>query len=96
VTEVSAVYGNVMLNVQPADFAALNVAPLHYLQLVAHGETYRTRYGSDFNSVKRGEWVIFPNAEGFVWLARNYGDAAATARLTVGDTVTLRRYDDPK
>jgi pimeloyl-ACP methyl ester carboxylesterase len=96
VTEVSAVYGNVLLDVQPADFAALNVAPLHFLQLNVRGETYRVRYGTDFNSVRRGEWVIFPNADGFLWLARNYGDAAATAALKVGDSVTLRRYDDPK
>ncbi|MBI5769852.1 MAG: hypothetical protein HZA93_18900 [Verrucomicrobia bacterium] len=96
VTEISAVYGNVSLNAQPADFAALTVAPLHYLQLIVGGETYRVRYGIDFNSVKRGDWVVFPNADGFVWLARNFGDAAATAKLSVGDTLTLRRYDDPK
>jgi pimeloyl-ACP methyl ester carboxylesterase len=96
ITEVSAIFGNVFLDAQPADFAALSVAPLHYLQLIAGGETFRVRYGTDFNSVKRGEWVIFPNADGFVWLARNYADAAATAKLTTGATITLRRYDDPK
>lgn len=96
VVEVSAVFGNVFLDAPPADFAALGVAPLHYLQLMVRGETYRVRYGTDFNSVKRGEWVIFPNADGFVWLARNNADAAATAKLTTGDTITLRRYDEPK
>lgn len=96
ITEVSDVYGNILLNAQPADFAALGIAPRHYLQLVVRGETHRIRYGTEFSSVKRGEWVVFPNADGFVWLARNQADAAATARLTVGDTVTFRRYDDPK
>jgi hypothetical protein len=46
--------------------------------------------------VKRGEWVAFPNADGFFWLARNYGDAAATAHLVVGETVTVRRYEETK
>ena len=39
------------------------------------------------------EWVTFANADGFYWLARNFADAAAAAKLKVGDTVTLRRFD---
>ncbi len=96
VTEVSGNYGNIELNAQPNDFVAANIPPGAWFQLIAHGQTYRTRYGKDFSSVKRGEWVAFPNADGFFWLARNYGDAAATAKIAVGDTVTIRRYDDQK
>lgn len=96
VVEISAVYGNVFLDAQPADFAALALAPLHWFQLTAHGHTFRTRYGTDFTSVKRGEWVVFPNADGFTWLARNYADAAATAALKVGDPVSVRLFDAPK
>jgi S-adenosylmethionine hydrolase len=62
-----------------------------WFQLTAHGTTYRTFYGRDFGSVARGEWVVFPNAEGFFWLSRNYADAAGTAGLAVGDTVTIER-----
>jgi pimeloyl-ACP methyl ester carboxylesterase len=96
VVEISGDYGNVSLNVQPADLAALGVAPMQWLQLTAHDQNFRVRLGTDFNSVKRGEWVVFPNADGFVCLARNSADAAATARVTVGDTVTLRRYEVDK
>ncbi len=96
VTEVSGNYGNVALNAQPNDFVTAGIPPGTWFQLLAHGETFRVRYGRDFSSVKRGEWVAFPNADGFFWLARNYGDAAATAKLTVGETVTIFRYDDPK
>lgn len=96
VLDVAGNYSNVFLNAQPADFAALGVAKQQWLQLTVRGETYRVRLGNDFSSVKRGEWVIFPNADGFVWLARNFADAAATAHLAVGDPVTLRRYDEPK
>ena len=96
VVEISGNYGNVFLNVQPADFTAIGLAKMQWLELSAHGQTFRARLGNDFSSVKRGEWVLFPNADGFVWLARNSADAAATARLAVGDPVTLRRYNDSK
>ncbi|MSU24609.1 MAG: hypothetical protein EXS32_12405 [Opitutus sp.] len=96
VLELSHHYGNVVLNAQPTDLSAIGVAQQQWLQLTVRGATYRVRLGHDSTSVKRGEWVIFPNADGFVWLARNFADAAGTARLTVGDVVSLRRYDDPK
>ena len=96
VIEVSAVYGNVFLDTQPSDLAAAGIAPGTWFELTAGGQKFRTRYGSDFSSVKRGEWVVFPNADGFLWLSRNFEDAAATASLKLGDTVTLRLFDDTK
>lgn len=94
VIEVSAIHGNVFLNAQPADFAAAGIAKLTRFQLTVRDRAYRVVYGRDFNSVKRAQWVAFPNADGFFWLARNFADAAATAQLKVGDIVTIRRYDD--
>lgn len=93
VIEVSAVYGNVFINAQPADFAAAGMERMTWVQLTANDLTFRVLHGRDFNSVKRTEWVTFANADGFYWLARNFADAAATAKLKVGDTVTLRRFD---
>lgn len=95
VLEVSAIYGNVFLNAQPADFAAAGITRGAHFILNRHGQAFRVLHGRDFSSVKRGEWVAFPNADGFTWLARNYADAAATAKLAVGDTVALRRIDSP-
>ncbi len=94
VTEVSAIYGNVFLNAQPVDFAAAGIEKMTRFQLTAHGNSYRVVYGRDFNSVKRAQWVAFPNADGFFWLARNFADAAASAQLKLGDIVVIRRYDD--
>ena len=91
ITEVSAIYGNVFLNAQPADFAAAGIAPKTHFQLTARGQTYRVFYGGDFNDVPRGDWVTFPNADGFFWLSRNWANAATTANLTLGDTVSIRR-----
>jgi hypothetical protein len=95
VIEVSAVYGNVFIDAQPADFTAAGIGGMRWFQLTAHGQTFRVLHGRDFGSVKRGEWVAFPNADGFYWIARNHADAAATGRLTVSDVVTIRRYDAP-
>ena len=96
VTEVSGNYGNVELNLQAADCDAIGLGKMQWFELTAHGEKFRVRSGFDFSSVKRGEWVMFPNADGFYWLARNFGDAATTARLAVGDTVSLQRYEEAK
>ena len=93
VIEISAVFGNVFLNAQPGDFAAAGISKFTWLKLTANGKDHRVFYGRDFNSVKRGEWVVFPNADGFAWLARNFGDAAATANLQVGAKVGFRRFE---
>lgn len=94
ISEVSAVYGNLQLNAQPADFEAAGIKPLTWFQLVIGEKNYRVRYAKDFNDVKRGEWVAFPNADGFTWLVRNYANAAAGSGLKLGDSVTLRRFND--
>jgi pimeloyl-ACP methyl ester carboxylesterase len=93
VIEVSAGYGNLFIDAQPGDFEAAGIRPMVWFQLKAGEKTFRVRYGRDFDSVKRGEWVVFPNADGFMWLARNFGDAAGMAGVKLGDAVTLRRYD---
>ncbi|MBC7366071.1 MAG: alpha/beta hydrolase [Undibacterium sp.] len=93
ITEISSIYGNVFLNAQPADFAAAGIDPATWFQLTAHGQTYRTFYGTDFSSVKRGEWVVFPNADGYFWLSRNWENAATTAHLNLGDPVSIHRPD---
>ncbi len=64
-----------------------------WIQLTANNLKFRVLHGRDFGSVKRTQWVTFVNPDGFYWLARNFADAAATAQLKVGDTVSLRRFD---
>lgn len=94
VIEVSAVYGNVFIDAQPADFAAIGLASGSYFQLKVGRQTFRVRYGRDFDSVPRGDWVVFPNADGFFWLSRNWANAAGTAGLKEGDAILLRRYEN--
>jgi dienelactone hydrolase len=95
VLRVSANYGNLYVNVQPDDFIAAGIRSLHWFQFKVGERTYRTRYGSSFDSVERGEWVAFGSADGFTWVARNLGNAATATGLKVGDTVTFRANDGP-
>lgn len=95
VTEVSRVYGNVLLDIQPADFAAVGIGLNRYFQLTLRDQSFRIFFGKDFSSVKRGEWVTFLNADGFFWLARNTLSAAEATQAEVGDLVQIRRYDAP-
>jgi hypothetical protein len=93
ITEVTAVYGNVAIDAQPADFASAGIARNAWFQITAHGTARRVLYGRDFSAVKRGDWVAFPNADGFLWLARNFENAAKTANLQIGGEIRVRSYD---
>ncbi|HZL46504.1 MAG TPA: SAM hydroxide adenosyltransferase [Opitutaceae bacterium] len=94
VTEVTAIYGNLALNAQPSDFAAADIALGASFELVVRSQSFRVLYGRDFASVKRGQWVAFPNADGFFYVARNNADAAATAGLEAGAPVIIHRLSD--
>lgn len=99
VAEVHPVYGNLTLDFQPADLARLNIEPGTWFALVvggtapdrADGRVIRVFNGASFGSVKRGEWVSFADAEGWLTVAINRGHAAHVAGLKPGDAVTLRR-----
>ena len=91
ITEVTAIFGNVALNAQPSDFAQADIAPGTWFELIARGRSYRVFYGRDFTSVPRGQWVAFPNADGFFYLGRNHENAAGTAGLSAGDPVAVHR-----
>jgi pimeloyl-ACP methyl ester carboxylesterase len=89
VAEVDAVYGNVLLEAQAADFEAAGIGRMTFLEVRAGGGSYRTLYGRTYTDVKNGDWVAFPDADGRTVLARSYADAAGTAGLKVGDSVSI-------
>jgi len=89
VTEVDAVYGNVLLDAQAIDFDFAGIPPMTYFTLAANGKAYRALYGRTYTDVRPGEWVAFPDADGHTVLARAYADGARTAGLAVGTPVTL-------
>ncbi|MEO6569737.1 MAG: hypothetical protein ABIO94_13305 [Opitutaceae bacterium] len=85
--------GNLLLDAQAADFAAADIRPGTWFRLVVGDKVYRAFYGRDLDSVKRGEWVVLPGAEGNIILARNPSDAASIAKLALGDSVTVQRFE---
>lgn len=94
VAEISAVFGNLLLDAQSADLDDVGLTGKIYFEVTLKEQRYRVFLGKDFNSVKRGEWVMFLNADGFYWLARNGMDAAQLSEAETGDLVHVRRYDD--
>jgi hypothetical protein len=89
VAEVDAVYGNILLEAQARDFADAGIPPMTYCTVRAGDRAYRALYGRTYTDVKKGEWVAFPDADGRTVLSRVLADAAGTAVLKVGDTVSL-------
>jgi hypothetical protein len=89
VAEVDAIYGNVLLQAQEADFEAAGIAPMTYFDFWANGKAYRTLYGRTYTDVRNGEWVAFPDADGRTVLSMSFANGSATAGLRVGDPVSL-------
>ena len=81
VAEVDAVYGNVLLEAQAADFASVGIAPMTYFELKLGSGSHRTLYGRTYTDVKEGEWIAFPDADGRTVLSRSYADAAGSEGL---------------
>ena len=92
VAEVDPVYGNVLLEAQAADFGSAGIQPMTFFELHVRGRTYRTLYGRTYTDVKNDQWVAFPDADGRTVLSRNFANAAATAALSAGDTVSVAAY----
>jgi hypothetical protein len=92
VAEVDAVYGNVVLDAQAADFESAGIPPMTFFELTAGGRAYRALYGRTFTDVRGDKWVAFPDADGRTVLSRNFANAAASAGLKVGDPVSLAPY----
>jgi pimeloyl-ACP methyl ester carboxylesterase len=89
VAEVDAIYGNVLLDAQAADFDFAGIPPMTYFNLEVGGKSTRVLYGRNYTDVKQGEWVAFPDADGRTVLARYLADAAKSAGLRAGLPVTL-------
>jgi pimeloyl-ACP methyl ester carboxylesterase len=93
VAEVDAIHGTVLLEAQAADFNAVGITAMTYFRLGASGKTYRTLYGNNYSDVQSGLWVAFPDADGRTAMARSFENAAATAGLRVGDTVSVQMQE---
>jgi len=84
VTEVTAISGDLVLDAQPSDFSGADIAPDMWFELIAKGQSFRVLYGRNRASVKPGQWVAFPDADGFFNLTHNTAHEAAPAAAAIG------------
>jgi pimeloyl-ACP methyl ester carboxylesterase len=89
VADLDAVYGNVLLEAQAADFQAAGIPPMTYCTVHAGDKEFRTLYGRTYSDVKKNAWVAFPDADGRTVLAQVSGNAAAAAGLARGTAVRI-------
>ena len=92
VISISGANGQITLDAQPSDFAAVGIERMTWFQLTINAVTTRALYARDVSNVKRGEWVLVADADGFTTLSRHYGDAAGSANVSMGDRVLVRRF----
>jgi pimeloyl-ACP methyl ester carboxylesterase len=90
VAEIDPVYGSVLLEAQPEDFAAAGIRPMSFCTLSARGKRFRILFGQSYGDVKDGQWIVFPDADGRTLVSQGHTSAAATSGLLVGDPVTLK------
>ena len=91
VRKVNPFYGNLTLGFQAKDLEHLGLAPRSHFHLnFASGEV-TVLWGADFDDVPRGEWVAFLDAEGWLFVSRNWADAAKSAQVKMGDRAILSR-----
>ena len=93
VTGLSTLGGFLAIDAQPSDLERIGILRNSYFQITVREQAYRVYIGRDPFSMKRGTWIAFPHAEGFLWLGRTQLNAAQSAKIEVGDMIEVRRYD---
>jgi pimeloyl-ACP methyl ester carboxylesterase len=94
VTDVTVIDGDLVLNAQPSDFSAADIAPGTRFEVVARGKSLNVLYGRASAGGPRGSWIAFPDADGFFRLICSGGDAATITGLGTGDPVVIRRLQE--
>lgn len=91
VTFVHPLFGTFIANFQPADLAQLGVKPGDKFQLVGFdGRLIKILYRETTDEDAPRGLLCSPEPEGFVAFGLQGGNAAADAKLKLGDPVTLR------
>jgi len=89
VLSVHAAYGNVRTEFVPDDLAWLGVVQGGNCRVETPGASVVARYGKSHMDAKPGGWVIFPDAEGYLTIARNRARAVDMLGSEVDDTIRL-------
>jgi pimeloyl-ACP methyl ester carboxylesterase len=89
VAKVNPFYGNLTLDLIASDLQKLGIQPRTRFKLTLGGQTVDILHGSDFSDVARGEWVAFIDAEGKVFVSKNWESAARATGVSAGDAVIV-------
>jgi len=82
-------FGNLTAAFTAADLDRLGIAVGDDFALGFEGKTVEVRRVTTYGDVERGRWLALVDGEGFLQIAINYGDAAATLGVESGDAVTI-------
>lgn len=77
--------GNLDTTFTREDFEKLRITQGTRFHFTVRGQTVNVFYGTDYNSVPKGEWVAFAMRDGYVRIARNSVSANAVLNCKVGD-----------
>jgi len=83
------VYGNFIASFVLADLEALGLKTGDSFALTAGGETVPVYLGQSYEDVPVGDWVAFPDADGYLLICRNYAHAVNTLGVAKGDAVVI-------
>jgi len=82
-------FGNVQLNVDPAELEALGVTPGGAVQVTVKGKPRLARWVSTYGAGGESELLVVVDSYGLVSLAMPRGSAAAETGLKAADAVTV-------
>jgi len=91
VINVDGVYGNIDTEMVDQDLDWMKEASPMGFYAKGHHQVF-VRYGTTYADVGEGEFVAFLNAEGFVRIARNMGNAAGDIGCREGDALDLTSF----
>ena len=91
ITKVNPFYGNLTTSLLAADLESAGVKARSRFNRTLGAQTVSVLYGSDFGDVPKGEWVAFVDAEGFVFISKNWDNAAKATGVKTGDPVKVDR-----
>jgi len=95
ITAVDPIYGNLDTDLVADDLVALHLAPGQDLRLVCGKLKRRACPGRSYDDAPKGKLVVFLNAEGFLRVAVNQGNAAKRLKVHAGEPIEIRPWIKP-
>ncbi len=86
-------FGNLELNAQPADLAALGLAPGRRVELWFALNPYYALVAETYAEAARGELIVYGDSYGALAIAISGGNAASLTEAAAGDEVRIRVVD---